>query len=138
MQSKSFPNALAALIVGIAIFNALAHYFSWYYHFLWLDKPMHFLGGFWVAGVGLWFWYGRTGHSIPAPEHLFREFLTIALIATLAVGLLWEVYEYSVHLIMGSVWSPADTVGDVVFDILGALLAGLVAFFRSRSYPSFS
>ncbi|MHB8651850.1 MAG: hypothetical protein ACYC8S_01810 [Minisyncoccota bacterium] len=138
MQSKSFPNTLAALIVGIALFNTFAHYFSWYYHFLWLDKPMHFLGGVWVSGVGLWFWYGRRGHQKSTGARFFQEVLTIALVATLAVGILWEVYEYVVHLIVGSIWSPADTVGDVVFDILGAVSAGVGFFLRNRPHPSSS
>ncbi|GMU73981.1 MAG: hypothetical protein AMXMBFR44_1800 [Candidatus Campbellbacteria bacterium] len=107
------------------------NFFYWTYW--WYDIMMHFLGGFLVAGIALWFFvrFFRTEHT-----KAFHA-LIVAVLSVLTVGLGWEYFEFfsgSLSLQEGSV--IGDTALDLVMDTLGALCMWLVVsaafFFRPR------
>jgi hypothetical protein len=101
-------------ITMLAVLHTTALIFSLYWVYLWLDIPMHILGGATVAlGYQSRFMLGR-----------FEETLTFGLCATigaaLTIGLLWEVYEFSVGpLLPGYV---LDTAIDLSMDVVGAII----------------
>ncbi|MDP3015044.1 MAG: hypothetical protein Q8N28_01380 [bacterium] len=76
MLSLKFIIGLLILILSFHILTTINH---WYWTYPWLDIPMHFLGGFWVAMVFLYFW--RSAHisigagrlSTPAVDTALRS-----------------------------------------------------------------
>ena len=70
-------------IISLLVFILALHFTAtinhWYWVYNWFDIPMHFLGGFWVAMVFLYFW--RSAHisigtgrlSTPAVDTALRS-----------------------------------------------------------------
>lgn len=132
---------LFVLIWSIVVLDLLAQYLALYWVFRWFDLLVHFLGGLWVGLALLWLWYrSGYGRALSLPEGYLRP-LGIALAAGLAVGLLWEAYEFIIWF-LSETGVPdnftIDSLGDLVMDILGALLAALafVHFRRNVSTPT--
>ncbi len=108
-------------IVMLAVLHGAALAFSLYWVYLWLDIPMHFLGG---AVVVLGYQSRFMLHRVSG--RLRFGFLPTMLMV-LVVGILWEVYEYIVGPILpGYVF---DTALDIVMDMLG----GAVGYFTARA-----
>ncbi|MEK7538591.1 MAG: hypothetical protein AAB552_02000 [Patescibacteria group bacterium] len=120
MQLRTFPASLAVLVVAIAVVNFFAHTYYWYRLFFWFDMMMHFAGGAWLSGVAIW-WQGRK----LAPETVvtFKTLVLVGVGTALAIGVLWEGYEVIVGVVVeGRVNALADTLSDIFFDTLGAVL----------------
>jgi hypothetical protein len=101
-------------ITMLAVLHTTALMFSLYFVYLWLDIPMHILGGATVAlGYQSRFLLSRYAHRLSFG-------LCATLGAVLLVGILWELYEFSVGpLLNGYI---LDTALDIVMDICGALI----------------
>jgi hypothetical protein len=91
-----------------------AHYFALqndlYWHYLWLDIPMHFLGGFWAALACVWF---------------LRIFMTkvpfiYVFAGVLVISIAWEVFEFIVGFQREDHYM-LDTALDLVMDSLGGI-----------------
>ncbi len=125
MERKKFPKSLFLLIFFIAMVNALAGMFSWYWRIPWFDMPMHFLGGLWVGSVALWF-YSRS-----VSTQYLQAFL-VSIGAVLVVGGLWEIFEFSVDTIVSvsDQNGVLDTISDVMFDIIGGVIATTYFVFK--------
>ncbi len=106
-------------ITTLAIVHGIALAFSLYWVYLWLDIPMHALGGVSVA-LG---YQSRFMLSRAQPLLSFGFFATLC--AVLVVGLTWEVYEYIVGPILPGY--AIDTAIDIVMDILGGTLGYALA-----------
>ncbi len=110
------------LIVAVLHFWGLERYYYWI--FWWYDIILHTLGGLWVGVVTIW-----LGRRLEQPTGLTR-----LLVITLAVGVMWELYELG----FGLTWTSKagyleDTGLDLFFDLAGALGASLVF---SSPFPS--
>lgn len=107
-------------MLSIVIFHFLALANFWYWKFLWLDSVMHFLGGFWLAMV---FIFLISKFEIKLP--IFFNFIFGISFAAL-IGILWEFYEFlcDIFLKKGQILQlgAADTISDLFFDILGAMI----------------
>lgn len=116
------------LLWFIVIVNGLALYFSWYWHLLWLDIPMHFFGGLLVGLTALWVAYISQKIKISDNYRTPNKVILIAFIATVVIGSLWEVFEFSVDtiLVIAPTYDIPDTMSDIVFDIIGALVASVI------------
>lgn len=117
----------AALPMGVVfIFDNLVSVPSGLYEWWWFDIFMHLLGGLVVAWSANRFFKGEKSLSI-SPEWVYY-LLIIGIVAL--VGIVWEVYEYFVQQITGSIIQPsiADTVADLVNDCLGALVFTTLSF----------
>src|SRR3989344_74279 len=124
MQPRPFPALLLVLLVAIAIVNAFAEYYHWYWLMRWFDIPMHFAGGAWVAGVTLW-WRFFSGRFTTAPLNKKAIFVW-AMIGEIGIGLAWEAYEAIIScLTVGRMNDVLDTIGDLIFDILGGLVSAV-------------
>lgn len=130
MSSKNqIPIILVVFLMAIALVNAFASAYYWYWVMRWFDMPMHFAGGAWLALFGAWWQYGRLG-IVP---HKFIQFLGTCLVFVISIGLLWEVYEATVSFFtVGHMNDIVDTVGDVVFDILGGVTVSTIVWFSGK------
>ena len=116
------------MLIGIiGLINSLALYNSWYWRYRFLDMPMHFLGGLFISVFILWIVYvrGKTKKLLGVANR--KELRLIAFAAILAIGLSWEVFEFrsDVWVVFAEMFSWADTVSDIAFDMLGATLGVL-------------
>lgn len=108
------------LLVLLAVLNGLAYKYYWYWRHVWADVPMHFLGGLAFGSLAVWFAGGRR---------IFWPLLGVLLL----VGIGWELFEfkfshflpYKVVFKTLPIWErgAADTFSDILFDVLGGLLA---------------
>lgn len=123
MNRKRLLKHLLFLMFFIFIVDFLAKIFFWYSLIWYLDIIMHFLGGFWV---GLFFFYIFSLKNINfRPIDLFFKIF----LSTLAVGILFEFYEFFLNIISVTNFDLFDTLSDVFFDILGALFS-MFYFFK--------
>lgn len=117
-------------LMGIAFGEAL----DCYYRFSAWDDTMHFLSGFGVSLLAYGFLYAAMGE-----DHLSRQNVYLSLgafLISLAIGFLWEIYEFSFDTFFGT--DMQKTIPEGVFfnggnsfaDLNGSD-AELAAFFRS-------
>ena len=91
---------------------------------------MHFMGGFWTALLIIWI--KNIAPGIFGKSNFIGDFI-IVLGFTAFIGVLWEFFEFSVDLFiiikngLPDLWISqqglTDTMGDLLFDLLGGLLA---------------
>ena len=130
MQSRPFPRVLIILIVAIAIVNAFAQQYYWFWLMRWFDMPMHFMGGIWLAGTVLWwrFFSGRFTN-----EGSIKAIFVWAILGALGIGLAWEVYEAGVsYITVGHMNNMLDTISDLIFDMLGGLTVASWVWIKQR------
>ncbi|OIO49657.1 MAG: hypothetical protein AUJ39_00625 [Parcubacteria group bacterium CG1_02_42_13] len=114
------------LAIAIALIHSVAVFYNWYWRFLWIDVPMHFLGGVLAAIIFIWLCEKLPGHF-----NLSRNFFITALAVlsfTALVGVLWEFSEFVYDVIISSRgWGALagqgarDMIEDLFFDLLGGL-----------------
>ena len=100
---------LAALLAAVHLY-ALPHY--WYWHYPWIDVPLHFLGGLFMGTAVV----GVLGTFKP------RTFLLSVVMG--AIG--WEVFEVFINTERGANF-VLDAARDLLMDTLGIVLAYLAA-----------
>ncbi len=130
MRNQLMGRAFLVVLL-VFILNKLAMQFYWYVSIPWLDMPMHFLGGIFLAlGIGALFFH-RTNKI-----HFFKKLLFI-LLWVLLFGIAWELFEFSVFTLIKFVEpnSMADTLMDLFFDLLGGLVG---IFFVSRAQNKYN
>lgn len=129
------------LITAVHVWASIT---SAYFTFLWIDIPMHFAGGAWVAAVGYYFiyrskWVGRNNVAAPA---------WIALVGLIGfsaiIGIFWEFFEFGFdqyvlpHLsrVDRAQLGLADTLADLFFDMAGAFLVSVYFLYVKKSFNS--
>ncbi len=128
---KKFLHFITGLIVFIFLLHSLALYYSLYWRIWWFDNVLHFLGGAWLALVVAWFvFFSKRAKNIRLPT-LFFLLAAVSFAALVGVG--WELFEFCVDFLTGKGVAVGlnqaglqDTMGDLFFDLLGGLFAGLV------------
>lgn len=115
-------------------------YFNFYNAFPHLDKVLHVSGGFIVAWFFTRLWLGLERIEI------FNKFEYLVLCIALAamVGFFWELMEYTAsvppleqyywihhYIYIGNV---TDTLGDLLADIFGGALFGLIDHHTRSSF----
>ena len=135
-----FSKSVLIFLVVILLFHFIATFNYWYWAYLWLDMPMHFLGGFWVAMA---FVYLIFNYQFPIPSEFLKQnflsFLIITLSFVALIGVLWEFYEFLSDFFLSSKnytqifqQGAADTMGDLFFDLLGGTVLSLAFKLFSR------
>ena len=104
----------------LAILNWYANAYFLYFRFWWFDIVMHFLGGVFSALALLWAYHYVFGKYF---DQRRERLLLVALVGTLIVGVLWEVFESiaGIHALEGNI--IPDTSLDIIMDLLGAYVA---------------
>jgi hypothetical protein len=129
MNKRFPPSVILTLIIFICIVNAIADYWHLYFYIWWLDIPMHILGGLWVALTSLAMYYAFPERNEKDCSSMFVYALAVA--SALLIGLVWEVFEFSVDSILSSfVTRPADILKDLGDDLIGALIGALLFLIR--------
>ena len=115
------------LLIFIGFLNFLGSKVGWYSLLPWFDIVMHFLGGVWVALLTTAFFYKRLCRIAAQRQYLNAG--RFIILATLLVALLWEGWEFGIQGIAkvhGLFATPADSVSDIIFGLLGAMLVVLL------------
>lgn len=116
---------IVLLIFFIFIINSLALWLHWYSAILWLDMPMHFLGGFWLSLFFIWLFSFK---ELNIEKEIFNkknfEFILKILLWVLIFGILWEIFEILVNeSITKNPFDTLDTFSDLLLDLLGGFFA---------------
>jgi hypothetical protein len=129
-MNKRFPVVIIPiLIIFIAIANATADYWHLYFYIWWLDIPMHILGGFWVALTSLVFYYAFPEGKEKERSVIFVYALAIASVLT--IGLMWEIYEFSVDSMFSLALNQVgDTLKDLSDDFVGGVIGATLFIWR--------
>ena len=106
---------IAASVLAVVHFLSLELYLYWRY--LWLDMPMHVLGGA-VVALGVFVAYDL---SASLPQRWLR--IIPVMSAVLIVALSWEVYEVAIGIPI-----DAEYVRDTLLDLCMGILGGLIGF----------
>lgn len=120
------------LLFCAAILMTIMHVAGTFLYLYWrvegFDRVVHFTGGFLAAFTTLYFLYWR---QVAEPKN--RHLIIIGILAALIIGVLWEIFELEdgmTFLADSGYW--VDTVGDVVSDIVGGLVACLYFVYGSK------
>ncbi len=127
MIQKQLLVWLSILLYIITFLHLLALYFFWYWSIWWYDIPMHFFGGLWVGGMAFLVYRYVPAFSRFRGKHRLYAYV-VPFIAVLAVGGLWEVFEFGLDTFITLEQNDVlDTISDIGMDTAGALLAILYA-----------
>jgi hypothetical protein len=116
MQYPKLFIVQAFLAVFIAAIHIPALVWSLYWHYVWLDVPVHFLGGFWLALAGSWMLLRGGMKADVAP--------VFSIVVTLGVA--WELFELAAGVPVEENFA-LDTVIDVTSDVAGGILGFIFA-----------
>jgi len=105
-------------LFGSVVLTAGLHFWflavDLYYTSLWVDIPVHLLGG--VVIASLYFWFASFIPKLSKPTW------SRMLVVILVIGMSWELWEVFVGAAdMSKLDYAPDTVQDMVNDTLGAL-----------------
>ncbi len=106
----------------LAGFHYLALELHLYWLYLWLDIPMHFLGGVTVA-LGYLTFLGLFSNLADKNFTFTRTITFVLLVATS-----WEIFE----VVIGIPFEEGNYVGDTTLDLIMGALGGLVGYFVGR------
>lgn len=131
-----FPRRLISvflLFLYAAIFLGTANHF--YVRFWWWDKMLHGFSGLIFANLG--FLIAMYLHpSRKMDSRLSRSLVALfSFCFAVASGAIWEIYEYSMDKTFGFLYQGVgvdDTMTDIIFDTLGALIFALFLFFEKK------
>lgn len=106
----------------LAVFHYLSLELHLYWLYLWLDIPMHFLGGVTVA-LGYLTFLGFF------PKLADKHFTLVhTLVFVLLVAALWEIFE----LTIGIPFEEGTYVDDTTLDIIMGVVGGVGGYFVGR------
>ncbi len=117
MHSLKIIVSFLVFLLFIHIFASIAHL---YWLIDWVDMPMHFLGGFWVAMV--FFYLNQKFFKIQ--NFWTTVIMTLSFVAL--IGVFWEFFEFLYDFFIFSkeyfgVFQRgiSDTMSDLFFDLIG-------------------
>jgi hypothetical protein len=108
---------ISVLTLSVIHFVSLELFLYW--HYLWLDLPMHALGGATIALVV----FVPYDFSFKLPSRFKR--LVPVLSFVLIAALLWEVYELQIGIPVDESY-PIDTISDLFMGLFGGLIGYFV------------
>lgn len=123
----SSPYLLIGLVWLMAVLNFFGLYLGWYWQDWHYDKISHLLGGFFVGSVFFYFFQKKPTALDLKKNWLITFTLVLGFAALIGVG--WEFLEFTLDQILGigqkvtpliAQGNVADTIGDLLFDLLGS------------------
>lgn len=113
MRSSIHVTLFLITFITLGMVHVLATQFHLYWKYVWLDVPIHMLGGICIAfGLPLVRCFG-----VRIPERL--RGLVPTLLTVLLIGILWELYEILIEAPVGKEGFVLDTLVDLSMDLLG-------------------
>ncbi len=118
-------------LTTLAATHITALTFFLYWKYLWLDMPVHILGGITVIlGVSILPFFGIT-----VPKRYKTLFASIILV--FSIGILWELFEVYAGVPTAREGFLFDTCIDLLMDILGGVLGyGIVKSITTLTHTS--
>lgn len=124
--SKLLPWWVVCIVVGAVYLDAAGDFIHLYDRIRFFDAILHLIIPF-IFGVCL-IWVLRIRHAA-LPQSLI---VWLGVTITVSFGTLYEIEEYLEDVFTGSnrFGDAFDTGSDLVLDVLGAALAGVVAWYK--------
>lgn len=134
--SIEFPGLFEVLIVSFLFCSLfLGSINSFYDAIWWWDSVIHGVSGIIVSALGfsLLDILNNKGKQPGRLNPLFISIFTFSI--AMAVGALWEIYEFSMDSIFGMNMQKTglvDTMWDLIFDAIGALAYSTILYFKLK------
>ena len=135
MYLKITKTAIISLFFIILILHLWASFNSAYFYVWWLDLILHALGGFWLALVAMFF-FSKSEKTFSEASPYFIFILVLGLVSL--GGVFWEFFEYIFDMLFARrgfgrliQLGVSDTMSDLLFDLVGGVLAQLI-FWKKR------
>ncbi|MBW2999299.1 DUF2238 domain-containing protein [Candidatus Woesearchaeota archaeon] len=136
LRLKTYVITLGCIFLVLHNIGSLGPY-GWNLWFLRYDKLLHFFGGF----VLYFAFYELLMHSFEHGKHLHKiRILFFAMLCTLGVGALTEIFEYIVGYLyngpgvgfffygVGDFGEWNDSIFDMASNLIGTLIAGIMTY----------
>lgn len=126
LSRDRLPSLFTFLFTLAAAINAAGYVWELWHSPFWFDEAVHVFTPFAIVSAIGWLMVFR-GDAAPraAPWRYVGKILLIGL----AIGGLWEAFEWAI----GIIGSVQDTAMDLVMDVIGAALAAALCFTAARS-----
>lgn len=118
LNGRRLTSVFSLLFVLAALVNTAGYAFDLWHDPIWFDEVVHAYTSF--AGMAAIGWLVVRGSALDGKSHASRLILSVTAIG-LAIGVLWEIFEWAI----GIIGTPFDTRRDLVMDTLGAVAAGV-------------
>lgn len=134
----SIPIELEIALASFVFFNLyLGSLHNYYEQFAWFDGVSHFLSGILLGMVGFVLIYLLNERDSKA-LHLSPGFISLfAVTFSLAVSVVWEIYEYTIDLLLGFNMqnnSLPDTMGDFIVNFAGAVIVAIFGYIWMKKH----
>ncbi len=118
---------LAVGICAILMAHYVAFFSSAYWQYRWLDIPMHFSGGVWLAAFAGYYLFSRK--ALVASNRAYEALVLVSF--AVFGGVIWEFHEFIADLyiktpILITQTGVVDIMKDLFFDTLGAVFFVMV------------
>lgn len=119
-MKKNWPLLFILLVsLWILILHLMGTYLFFYWRYTGYDKIVHFSGGFLVAFVSL-----CIIHLERMPAVSRAKLWRLGFFAAVVIGIIWEIFELtSGNTAFTDKGYWLDNGGDVVFDVIGGIVA---------------
>jgi uncharacterized membrane protein YjdF len=121
------------LFLYASVFLGTANHF--YVLFWWWDKFLHGFSGLVFANLGFLIVMYLHGSKTMDSKHARILAASFAFCFAVALGAVWEIYEFSMDKTFGFLYQGIgidDTMTDIIFDTLGALILAVFVFFQKK------
>ena len=136
MNTRFFLRSFVVWLIVVIILERWGIAWDLFARGFYYDKLLHFLGGLTAGLAGLlWltaFARGNEHHEIHL-RYGTKSLFVFALAFAFVIGIAWEILQYYwpwLRDFSDQTWQ--DTLGDIVFDTLGGLIAAGYALLRSK------
>ncbi len=126
---RTFQKAAWAPLAVFCFYAVAAKGFNAYILYPWLDMPTHFVGGIAIT----YFFRVGTAQAQEVVGNIPRSIqLVLSLGLTAVTAVVWELLEFLSDVTFGTQMNlgVSDTLSDLFFGLLGALLVVVVAALR--------
>lgn len=128
------PSFIAAALLFTGAALILGEAYDFYDRFWWWDIAMHGAGAVGVGLIGFVLIFMMfQGDKYAAPPYAVAFF---AFCFALAVGAFWEIFEFTMDSLFGLNMQKSgllDTMGDLIVDVIGALVGAGAGWFYLKS-----
>lgn len=127
------PRLVIAYFLFLIGSQCLGSFLDFYSQFPWWDKMLHFLSGILLAYVAFALLDRMTDES--TRQHLSAQIVFLFVLSfTAFVGVVWEIYEFSVDQLLHTQAQQGntDTMLDLIADTLGGLVTAAWVVWRER------
>lgn len=131
MKRPLFKEMVLLALVVIAL-DRLATYYHLYWSIYEFDSVVHFFAAGALSLFFSWFYF-FSGYFNPQKRNL-RNFLLVAVLGTMFIGVSWEIYELIwKQTMVQKIDYPYDTMMDLTMDFLGTIAGCFYAYIKEHN-----